>query len=409
MHSFKFSNLCKIYIFIFLNIIIVQNMAFADVNGTHISKEIDNKLNSIVISLQENNPRKAFATSEELTKLAPNFQAGWVIKGDILNILAGNFPKQKDENIEQRNIGAYRIEIISRIKALTNPENEGSNLYYPHKIPASHKYWFYADLQKSRVYVLANNPNNPNKIEVVEDIYMSQGFNGAFKNKTGDNRTPIGVYTINSFIPKSRLEEFYGQGAYPISYPNNFDLSLGKTGSGIWIHGVPTNLFTRPPLATNGCIAISNEDILRLNKYITLGKTFLVTSNTSIFSQKNNSEDELQDLQKSFTQWQKDWESRDSNKYLANYAKDFKSDTGMDFQSWSNYKKQINSSKSYIKISVDDIAIIKYPEYDKVYWVSFNQNYQSDNLSQSSPKEQIWRKDNGRWQIIFEGGKSLGK
>jgi murein L,D-transpeptidase YafK len=80
----------------------------------------------------------------------------------------------------------------------------------------------------------------------------------------GDGRTPLGNYYITAAKDRKSLPAFYGAGALPINYPNAFDNHKGRTGSGIWLHGTPPDQFVRAPLASDGCVVVSNPDMQRL-------------------------------------------------------------------------------------------------------------------------------------------------
>jgi hypothetical protein len=92
------------------------------------------------------------------------------------------------------------------------------------------------ELDKSRVYLFENQFGTP---QLVDSYYMSIGKGGIDKQIEGDNKTPLGVYRITSYLSDESLPELYGAGAYPINYPNSWDRLQGKTGHGIWLHGVP--------------------------------------------------------------------------------------------------------------------------------------------------------------------------
>ena len=121
------------------------------------------------------------------------------------------------------------------------------------------------DSEKSRLYVFKNIDGAP---QLVTDFYISGGKNGAEKEREGDQKTPIGVYTITSTMPKEKLSDFYGSGAFPLNFPNEWDKRLGKTGSGIWIHGTPSSTYSRPPRASDGCVVLTNEDFAAISKYV---------------------------------------------------------------------------------------------------------------------------------------------
>ena len=96
------------------------------------------------------------------------------------------------------------------------------------------------DTSRSRLYVYANDLGRP---RYVADFYISLGKNGIEKRVEGDQKTPIGIYTL---LPmKDKLPEFYGPGAYPLTYPNEWDRMNGRSGHGIWIHGTPSETYAR--------------------------------------------------------------------------------------------------------------------------------------------------------------------
>src|SRR3989338_9263109 len=52
-----------------------------------------------------------------------------------------------------------------------------------------------------------------------------------------------------------------GVGALPLNYPNEYDKRLGRTGSGIWLHGVPSDSYARSPNSTDGCVVLANPEL----------------------------------------------------------------------------------------------------------------------------------------------------
>ena len=113
-------------------------------------------------------------------------------------------------------------------------------------------------------------------------IPVSIGSNGYDKYVEGDKRAPIGVYHFTSFLNDDQLIDYYGLGAYPINYPNPIDLLSGKTGSGIWLHGLPKNVQERPLLDSDGCVVIDNNSLLQMNAYIETGRTPIILSQSDL-------------------------------------------------------------------------------------------------------------------------------
>ena len=90
------------------------------------------------------------------------------------------------------------------------------------------------------------------------------------KHKRGDGKTPEGLYYINKKLHNSDFHI-----ALQISYPNKWDKRKAKINSNnpgglIMIHGQSKNLELNTEDWTNGCIAVTNEEIEEINKLVEL-------------------------------------------------------------------------------------------------------------------------------------------
>jgi L,D-peptidoglycan transpeptidase YkuD (ErfK/YbiS/YcfS/YnhG family) len=130
-----------------------------------------------------------------------------------------------------------------------------------------------ADASRSRIYVFVSRNGRP---VLQDEFYTTIGLLGADKSREGDQKTPLGVYRLQYEIRDPRKDGFLGKMAMTLDYPNAYDSHSGRTGSGIWIHGVPDTLHVRPPQASDGCLAISNQDLARLRKLIRYNETQVV-------------------------------------------------------------------------------------------------------------------------------------
>lgn len=122
------------------------------------------------------------------------------------------------------------------------------------------------DAQHSRLYWFANRALDGHFSELVLlfETYVSVGTQGVGKRNEGDLRTPVGVYSIQRMISGPTLPDFYGPGALVLNYPNEVDQMLNRTGSGIWLHGTPSEQYSRPPLSTEGCVVLSNPELKKI-------------------------------------------------------------------------------------------------------------------------------------------------
>lgn len=117
-----------------------------------------------------------------------------------------------------------------------------------------------------------------NNNEKLKTYKISLGKNPiGHKQFEGDGKTPEGIYYIDGKNPKSRY--FLNLG---ISYPDEKDKEYAaehnkSAGGDIKIHGLPNGFSMAKPLFdiygdwTQGCIAVSNEDIAELYEIIDIG------------------------------------------------------------------------------------------------------------------------------------------
>lgn len=352
-------------------------------------------------SLQEirlNKLENALTSINRLLARYPNFRLAQLIKGDLLLARAkpistlGNAQGGSDQQADLREEAKVRIQAISDPVGPTLVPEELMSL------SGDIRYALAVDASRARLYVFENTVDG---LRRVADYYVTMGKLGIGKNREGDKRTPIGMYTITSFKPDGELEELYGIGAYPLSYPNEWDIRLKRNGYGIWLHGVPRDTYSRPPKASDGCVVLSNEDLKQLGRYISIGKTPVIISPSLTWSDPESLSVARDELNESIENWRKDWESRDTERLLGHYSREFR-DGKNDFQSFASSKRRVNAGKSWIKINISSLSIYRQPGQADLAIVSFDQDYRSSNLENQSRKRQYWQRENGRWRIIQE-------
>jgi len=342
----------------------------------------------------------ALKETESLIKAYPNFRLGHLIKGDLL--MARTRPLSRfgegGEKVAKDQVADLREEAIARLHAYRNKPDEKVVPRYLLQMRSDQKHAVVVDTQKARLYLYQNDNGTP---RFVADYYIAYGKLGADKFKEGDKKTPIGVYHVTSSIPRQKLTDFYGSGAFPINYPNAWDRKQGRNGHGIWLHGTPSDTFSRPPKASDGCVVLSNTDLDALAKNLQIGTTPVIISNNIEWLSLDDWQTERASLLTMIDEWRRDWESLDTDRYARHYAQNFSSD-GKNLSAWVAQKKKVNAGKQWIKVKTDNISMFRNPGRDDYVVVTFEQDYQSSNLSNRMHKRQYWIKDGGRWKIMAE-------
>jgi len=356
----------------------------------------------LVKSLQAiNNNHLDVALNEvdSLLRVTPNFKLAQLVKGDLLMAHAGvidNFGSAA--NAPHDEINDLRDEARVRLQRVLSQSDTGLRPRFLWQMDAQQKYALVVDTSRSTLFVYENVDGEP---RYVTDFYVTIGKLGADKSYSGDQRTPIGVYFIKAELPKKRLADIYGDAAYPLSYPNEWDHRNKRTGSGIWLHGTPSGTYSRPPRASNGCVVLANADLEKLAPYVQVGITPVIITNQMDWSSEQDQIDRASLLQQ-VEQWRKDWASLDTDAYLKHYAPDFSS-SDMDYPAWAKQKHLVNSTKSWVRVGITDVSMFVYPEQPHMVVVDFEQDYSSNNLSNRMKKRQYWIKLDNGWKIIYEG------
>ncbi|CAB1369517.1 L,D-transpeptidase family protein [Denitratisoma oestradiolicum] len=351
-------------------------------------------------SIEQGNFEHASQDADSLTKAYPNFRLAHLIKGDLLLARTRTLTRfGEGGRSAQDKVEDLREEAIVRLKAYKTRPQANYVPRYLLQMQADQKYAVVVDTQKSRLYLYQNENGTP---RFVADYYVTQGKLGADKLKEGDKRTPIGVYHVTSSLPTARLGDFYGTGAYPINYPNEWDRRMGRKGHGIWLHGTPSNTFSRPPKASDGCVVLANQDLDALARTLQVGLTPVIISNSIEWLSMDDWQAERQSLLSMIDAWRQDWESRNVDRYASHYSKRFAADD-QGLPQWLAQKRKVNAGKEWIKVATDNISMFRNPGKEEYVVVTFDQDYRSNNLSNQMKKRQYWIKEDGTWKILYEG------
>ncbi len=343
----------------------------------------------------------AIARMGQLVSRYPDFKLAHLIRGDLLSAKAaplrsmGGASKGAADSIE-----GLRKEAVARISGIQDTDLVRRSV--PDillELPAKQRYVVTVDVNRSRLYLFKNTDGLP---KLVQDYYVSTGVKGHGKLLEGDQRTPIGIYQTVEFLPDLELPDKYGAGAFPLDYPNQWDKRLGRTGYGIWLHGTPYETFSRPPQASDGCVALSNEDFRILMEDLGSQQTPVIIADNIRWIEKDLWKQQSENFKSLLHSWKQDWESLNTERYLQHYSVHFQGG-GKNFDQFKKHKRRVNAQKSFVDVDLTDISILRYPGENNMMQVTFKQSYNSSNFRNTSMKKQYWKKEQGQWKIVYEG------
>ncbi len=233
--------------------------------------------------------------------------------------------------------------------------------------------------------------------KVLKTFKIATGKVEGDKERQGDNKTPEGIYFTLGTIPSKQLApEKYGPLAIPLNFPNPMDQASGKTGYGIWLHGVGGRRI-EDARVTEGCVAFQNNEITTLTQWLQPNHGIVVIARDSSEVNKTN---DVADVLKVSQSWLDAWVSRDVGRYISFYADDF-NNSGKGKSAYEAYKKAVFASYKRMTVKMTNIRIITHSKYALAL---MNQEFIGDNRFKSDGRKMIYlrRGSDGAWKIVRE-------
>ena len=276
---------------------------------------------------------------------------------------------------------------------------QGKSPAYLLEIPESIRTILIAETESSTLYKFVAGENG---LRLQAESYMSVGQNGVGKQRAWDRRTPLGVYFINEQLDTTSLHEKYGPTAFPLDYPNIWDRINRRSGDGIWLHGVTPNGGRRPPLDTDGCIALPNEELMALEQDLIPLVTPVLIARQIDWAGAEQVAALRDELRRALDAWVTGYESGDLHQYLSLYADDF-SYRGMNRDEWAAFRTQSITKAPPQSVELSDVLLLADPEYAGLYLARFGQAIVYEDRTVATVKRLYWRRtDDGRLVIVAE-------
>ena len=237
----------------------------------------------------------------------------------------------------------------------------------------------------------------------VDSKPMSIGQNGAGKKREGDLKTPYGVYFVVDRLDTASLHPKYGSAAFPLDYPSARDRQLGRTGSGIWLHGVLPGTVEPIPRDTDGCIAISNSELDALASRIDVLSTPVIVTRSMGLGVEPASPSLRQQLVRAVDRWTASLSDGRLDKLLEYYSPEF-SYQGLSLDDFAVLQLDESTSEAVRRISYQDLFIAADPADAGVFVSRFTLAVElKDGGRREQRKRLYWRRDSaGVFRVIAE-------
>jgi len=350
----------------------------------------------------QSDTQAALQKSEQLVKDFPTFALAQLVHGDLL--MARTRPLQSFGDVppEQLKDGSGMLKELKsesqlRLKALRERPPAGSVPAEFLQLSPRNKHAIAVDASRARLYLFENRNNG---LALVADYYISVGKLGLEKKAEGDQRTPLGVYFITSQLDPKTLKDFYGSGALPINYPNVLDLKRGKTGGGIWLHGTPPGQFSRPPLASDGCVVVANPDLEHIIRTVEIRSTPVLIAQNLNWVAPHSLQPPTHEFTAHLNAWLKAKSSGSMTELARFYAPDF-NNSGKTLADWLPTLRQEVAAAQGRPLEIKDLSLLHWKDTADTMVVTFGEVAAGQRTG--ATKRQYWSRQGNQWKIFYEG------
>jgi L,D-transpeptidase YnhG len=349
--------------------------------------------------------RQALFAAEKLVADHPNFALAQLVYGDLLvaqtkGIRAVGDVPEATVRAAPGVLTELRDESLMRMRALRERPAPGLVPANFVRLSPRNQHAIAVDASRARLYLFENTPQG---LRLIADYYASVGKLGIDKNVEGDLKTPLGIYYVTNTLDPNSLKDLYGAGALPINYPNPYDLRRGKTGGGIWLHGVPQGQFARAPKATDGCVAISNPDLQDVLKRVEIRTTPVVILPKIEWVNPAQSNADVAAFDRAFAAWRSAKLAGDVQRTISMYTLDFNS-YGKSLDDWRGLVSAEIAKKRGNELK--DVAVLHWVESPQSATMVVTFSEVPSGAVSGSTKRQYWLRSpatSNQWKIFFEG------
>jgi len=378
----------------------------------------ESRLIGIYRLVGQRHPELALDAAASLTHDVPGFKLAQLVYADLLTARSGGTPgfgaaaaaaAAAASASVQAELADLREEAIQRLRALQERPPEGLVPAEFIVLPKAVHHAIAVDTTRSRLYLFENGPKG---LRLVSDHYVSVGKQGVDKTVEGDQRTPLGVYFVSDRVGKGSLGESFGAGAMQLNYPNLFDQLHGRTGSGIYVHGVPFSTYSRPPKDSDGCVTLANDELVMLMNTVPVHDTPVIITKQIHWVADDAARRQHAGILEAVDRWQAVRAGDDRAALDAFYTPGAAPDTPaappapppQPVVTWVHGKRQVAPSPAVPArdpIAFDNLSVMTWSDDRPTVVVTFNER--ATRTRRETTLRQYWERDASTWKIVAEG------
>jgi hypothetical protein len=376
----------------------------------------ESRLIGIYRLIGEQRPELALDAAAALTHDVPGFKLAQLVYADLLTARGGGTPGFAAAGPSAAasagvvaEVADLRDEAIQRLRALQERPPEGQVPAEFIVLPKAVHHAIAVDTTRSRLYLFENGPKG---MRLVSDHYVSVGKQGVDKRVEGDQRTPLGVYFVSDRAGQSSLRDTFGAGAMQLNYPNLFDQLNGRTGSGIYVHGVPFNTYSRPPKDSDGCVTLANDELLMLMNTVPIHDTPVIITRQIHWVADDAARLRHAEILDAVNRWQAVRAGDDPAALDAFYMPGAAPETPaapsaptpQPAVAWVRGKRVVQPPPAIPPkdpVAFDNLSVMTWSDAKETMVVTFNER--GTRTHRETTLRQYWERDASTWKIVAEG------
>lgn len=346
--------------------------------------------------------RTALQRAKQLTQDVPHFALAQLTYADLLSAHTRSLHTLGDVvtapgSAAATTLADLRAESLLRLRALQHRPPPGQVPRGLVRLAPQNRHAIAVDASRARLYLFENRLGTP---VLVGDYYISVGKLGVGKKLEGDQRTPLGLYYITSTLDKRSLIDYYGSGALPLNYPNPLDSYRGKTGSGIWLHGTPTQQYARAPLASDGCVVLANPDLELVLRTVSIRSTPVLIADRLDWVAPAEALAQAHPIEQQIHAWLQARQTGNPSALAAFYASGFQSDSKSRAE-WLVRLAREQAALGTQSVQLKDMALLHWRDHQELYIATFGEVVEGRRTGLT--RRQYWLLEGSQWHIIYEG------
>ncbi len=358
----------------------------------------------------------ALDAAASLTHDVPGFRLAQLVYADLLSARTGHAgafgaagAASAGDPAVATELGELHDEALQRLHALQERPPAGEVPAEFIMLPKAVHHAIAVDTSRSRLYLFENGPQG---MKLVSDHYVSVGKQGVDKSVEGDQRTPLGVYFVSDRVGQGSLGEAFGAGAMQLNYPNLFDQLHGRTGSGIYLHGVPFNTYSRPPKDSDGCVTLANDELVSLMNTVPIHDTPVIITRNIHWVSDDAARLHKAEILDAVNHWQSVRAADDRSALDALYVPGAAPQTPAAPPSAPlqptvmivHGKRRVIPPPAVAPkdpIAFDNLSVMTWSDAKETMVVTFNER--GTRSHRETTLRQYWERDKSRWKIVAEG------